>query len=62
MQPNIYISEKCGDDNVKPMCDCDERIGLDINSLKTFDEMKSFFQSKLKAAFLKVLKLISLTM
>ncbi len=49
---NIYTYlKKRGYDNVKLMCDCDERIGLDINSLKTFDEMKSFFSKQVKSGF-----------
>ena len=29
-------------------CDCDERIGIDINSWKQFEELKDFFEGQVK--------------
>ena len=29
-------------------CDCDERIGIEINSWKLFQEMKSFFEGQVQ--------------
>ena len=28
-------------------CDCDERVGIEINSLKLFEELMSFFKSQI---------------
>lgn len=29
-------------------CDCDERIGIEINSWKKFEELKAFFEEQVK--------------
>ena len=29
-------------------CDCDERIGIKINSWKQFEELKSFFEEQVE--------------
>lgn len=40
----------------KLVCDCDERIGLSINSVKLFDELKNFFESQISAKIFEELK------
>lgn len=30
------------------ICDCDERIGIEINSWKQFEDLKKFFESQVK--------------
>lgn len=30
-------------------CDCDERTGVEINSLKQFEEYKSFFEERVRS-------------
>jgi hypothetical protein len=34
-------------------CDCDERIGIEIDSFRLFDELRSFFEAQVKAGVYK---------
>ena len=36
-------------------CDCDERIGIKINSWKQFEELKSFFEEQVEKGIFMVI-------